>query len=113
MIPKEILEKVRRIEISTSRLVNDFFAGAYHSAFKGHGMAFDQVREYQMGDDIRSIDWNVTARTGKAHVKQYIEERELSVMILEDASASSHFASSGDLKNQLAAEVAPDLAFAA
>jgi uncharacterized protein (DUF58 family) len=113
MIPKEILDKVRRIEITTSRLVNDFFAGAYHSAFKGMGMEFDQVREYQMGDDIRSIDWNVTARTGKAHVKQYVEERELSVMLLVDASASGHFASSGVLKNQLAAEVAAVLAFAA
>jgi uncharacterized protein (DUF58 family) len=113
MIPKEILDKVRRIEINTSRLVNDFFAGAYHSAFKGRGMSFDQVREYQMGDDIRTIDWNVTARTGKPHVKQYVEERELSVMVLLDASASSHFASCGVLKNQLAAEVAAVLAFAA
>ncbi len=113
MIPKDILDKVRRIEITTSHLVNDFFAGAYHSAFKGRGMEFDQVREYQMGDDIRTIDWNVTARTGKAHVKQYVEERELSVMILVDASASSRFASSGVLKNQLAAELAAVLAFAA
>ena len=113
MIPKDILDKVRRIEITTSRLVNDFFAGAYHSAFKGRGMEFDQVREYQIGDDIRTIDWNVTARTGKAHVKQYVEERELSVMILVDASASSRFASAGMLKNQLAAELAAVLAFAA
>ncbi|MEI7999076.1 MAG: DUF58 domain-containing protein [Candidatus Omnitrophota bacterium] len=113
MIPKEILEKVRRIEITTSRLVNDFFAGAYHSAFKGRGMEFDQVREYQIGDDIRTIDWNVTARTGKVYVKEYVEERELSVMILVDASASGHFASSGVLKNQLAAELAAVLAFAA
>src|SRR6266571_793883 len=99
MIPKDIIDKVRRIEITTSRLVNDFFAGAYHSAFKGRGMEFDQVREYQMGDDIRTIDWNVTDRTGKTHVKQYVEERELSVMILVDASGSSRFASSGILKN--------------
>jgi len=113
MIPKEILDKVRRIEITTSRLVTDVFSGAYHSAFKGRGMEFDQVREYQIGDDIRTIDWNVTARTGKTHVKQYVEERELSVMILVDASASSHFASSGMLKNQLAAELAAVLAFAA
>jgi uncharacterized protein (DUF58 family) len=113
MIPKEILDKVRRIEITTSRLVNDIFAGAYHSAFKGRGMEFDQVREYQIGDDIRTIDWNVTARTGKPHIKQFVEERELSVMILVDASASSHFASSGVLKNQLAAELAAVLAFAA
>lgn len=113
MIPKEILDKVRRIEITTSRLVNDVFAGAYHSAFKGRGMEFDQVREYEPGDDIRTIDWNVTARTGKPHIKKYVEERELSVMILVDASASSHFASSGVLKNQLAAELAAVLAFAA
>ncbi|MBF0489960.1 MAG: DUF58 domain-containing protein [Candidatus Omnitrophica bacterium] len=113
MIPKDVLDKVRRIEITTSRLVNDFFAGAYHSAFKGRGMEFDQVREYQMGDDIRTIDWNVTARTGKTHVKQHVEERELSVMILVDASASNRFASTGILKNQLAAELAAVLAFAA
>lgn len=113
MISNEILQKVRRIEITTSRLVNDFFGGAYHSAFKGRGMEFDQVREYQLGDDIRTIDWNVTARTGKPHVKKYIEERELNVMVLVDASASGHFASSGVLKNQLAAEVAAVLAFAA
>ncbi len=113
MIPKDILDKVRRIEITTSRLVNDVFAGAYHSAFKGRGMEFDQVREYEPGDDIRTIDWNVTARTGKPHIKKYVEERELSVMILVDASASGHFASSGVLKNQLAAELAAVLAFAA
>ncbi len=113
MIPKEILDKVRRIEITTSRLVNDVFAGAYHSAFKGRGMEFDQVREYDLGDDIRSIDWNVTARTGKPHIKKYVEERELSVMILVDASASNYFASGGILKNQLAAELAAVLAFAA
>ena len=113
MIPKDILDKVRRIEITTSRLVNDIFAGAYHSAFKGRGMEFDQVREYQLGDDVRTIDWNVTARTGKPHVKQFVEERELSVMILVDASASGHFASAGLLKNQLAAELAAVLAFAA
>lgn len=113
MIPKDVLDKVRRIEITTSRLVNDIFAGAYHSAFKGRGMEFDQVREYQPGDDVRTIDWNVTARTGKPHVKQYVEERELSVMLLVDASASGHFGSEGMLKNQLAAELAAVLAFAA
>lgn len=113
MIPKDVLDKVRRIEITTSRLVNDIFAGAYHSAFKGRGMEFDQVREYQPGDDVRTIDWNVTARTGKTHVKQFVEERELSVMLLVDASASGRFASSGMFKNQLAAELAAVLAFAA
>lgn len=105
MIPKEILQKIRRIEITTSRLVTDTFAGQYHSVFKGRGIEFDEVREYQMGDDIRSIDWNVTARTGVPHIKKYIEEREMTVMILVDASASSRFASVNMLKSQLAAEV--------
>ena len=113
MIPKEILEKILRIDITTNRLVTDVFAGAYHSVFKGRGMEFDEVREYQPGDDIRSIDWNVTARTGLAHIKKYIEERELTVMILVDASASVHFASCGQMKNKLAAEIAAVLAFAA
>ena len=113
MIPKEILEKILRIDITTNRLVTDVFAGAYHSVFKGRGMEFDEVREYQPGDDIRSIDWNVTARTGLAHIKKYVEERELTVMILVDASASVHFASTGQMKNKLAAEIAAVLAFAA
>ncbi len=113
MIPKEILEKILRIDITTNRLVTDVFAGAYHSVFKGRGMEFDEVREYQPGDDIRSIDWNVTARTGFAHIKKYVEERELTVMILVDASASVHFASTNQMKNKLAAEIAAVLAFAA
>jgi len=113
MIPKDILEKILRIDITTNRLVTDVFAGAYHSVFKGRGMEFDEVREYQPGDDIRSIDWNVTARTGFPHVKKYVEERELTVMILVDASASVYFASTGQLKNKLAAEIAAVLAFAA
>jgi len=113
MIPKEILEKILRIDITTNRLVTDVFAGAYHSVFKGRGMEFDEVREYQPGDDIRSIDWNVTARTGFPHIKKYVEERELTVMILVDASASVHFASIGQMKNKLAAEIAAILAFAA
>jgi uncharacterized protein (DUF58 family) len=113
MIPKEILEKILRIDITTNRLVTDVFAGAYHSVFKGRGMEFDEVREYQPGDDIRSIDWNVTARTGFAHIKKYVEERELTVMILVDASASVHFASTHQMKNKLAAEIAAVLAFAA
>ena len=113
MIPKEILEKILRIDITTNRLVTDVFAGAYHSVFKGRGMEFDEVREYQPGDDIRSIDWNVTARTGFPHIKKYVEERELTVMILVDASASVHFASTGQMKNKLAAEIAAVLAFAA
>jgi uncharacterized protein (DUF58 family) len=113
MIPKEILEKILRIDITTNRLVTDVFAGAYHSVFKGRGMEFDEVREYQPGDDIRSIDWNVTARTGFAHIKKYVEERELTVMILVDASASVHFSSTHQMKNKLAAEIAAVLAFAA
>ena len=113
MIPKDILEKILRIDITTNRLVTDVFAGAYHSVFKGRGMEFDEVREYQHGDDIRYIDWNVTARTGFAHVKKYVEERELTVMVLVDASASMHFSSTNQMKNKLAAEIAAVLAFAA
>ena len=113
MIPKSVLEKVRRIEITTTHLVSDVFAGAYHSVFKGRGMEFDEVREYQPGDDIRSIDWNVTARTGLAHIKKYVEEREMTVMILVDTSASTYFGSTKELKNTLAAEIAAVLAFSA
>jgi len=113
MIPKEIFQKVRRIEITTSRLVSDVFAGQYHSVFKGQGIEFDEVREYQPGDDVRTIDWNVTARTGKPHIKKFIEERELTVMILVDVSFSGRFASVNMLKSQLAAEVAAILAFSA
>src|SRR3990172_3847679 len=113
MIPREILEKVRRIEITTSRMVTDVFSGQYHSVFKGRGMEFDEVREYQIGDDVRAIDWNVTARTGRPHIKKYIEERELTVMILVDASRSCRFASVNQLKNKLAAEIAAVLSFAA
>ncbi len=113
MLPKEILDKVRRIEITTSRLVSDVFAGAYHSVFRGRGMEFDEVREYQMGDDVRAIDWNVTARTGAAHIKKFVEERELTVMVMVDASQSCHFASTQTLKSVLAAEIAAVLAFSA
>lgn len=113
MIPKAVLEKVRRIEITTTHLVSDIFAGAYHSVFKGRGMEFDEVREYHPGDDVRTIDWNVTARTGLAHIKKYVEERELTVMILVDASASTYFGSTKELKNTLAAEIAAVLAFSA
>ena len=113
MIPKELFQQIRRIEITTSRLVKDVFAGAYHSVFKGRGMEFDEVREYILGDDIRTIDWNVTARTGVPHVKKYVEERELTVLILVDASASCRFGSVRTLKSKLAAELAAVLAFAA
>jgi uncharacterized protein (DUF58 family) len=113
MIPKEIFKKVRQIEITTSRIVTDVFAGQYHSVFKGQGIEFDEVREYQFGDDIRSIDWNVTARTGRPYIKKYVEERELSVMILVDASSSCQFGTVNQLKSTMAAEVAAVLALAA
>ena len=113
MIPKELFQKVRRIQITSSRLVNDIFAGQYHSVFKGQGIEFDEVREYQFGDDIRTIDWNVTARTGTAHVKKFVEERELTVMICVDVSMSCHFSSVNALKAKLAAEIAAVLAFSA
>ncbi|MBL7071390.1 MAG: DUF58 domain-containing protein [Candidatus Omnitrophica bacterium] len=113
MIPKEVLRKIRRIQITTSRMVTDVFAGQYHSIFKGKGMEFDEVREYQPGDDIRSIDWNVTARMGHPFIKKFVEERELTVMLLLDASQSCHFGSVKQLKNQLAAELSSVLAFSA
>ncbi|MCA9399698.1 MAG: DUF58 domain-containing protein [Candidatus Omnitrophica bacterium] len=113
MIPKDLFKKIRRIEISTQRLVTDVFAGQYHSVFKGQGIEFDEVREYQMGDDVRTIDWNVTARTGQVHVKKFIEERELTVMIMVDASRSTFFGSVNASKHQLAAEISCLLALSA
>jgi len=91
MIPQDLLKKVRRIELRTSRLVDDVLAGGYHSAFKGRGMEFEEVRQYQIGDDVRTIDWNVSARFGEPFVKLYREERELTVMLLVDVSGSQHF----------------------
>ncbi len=113
MIPKEILKKVRRIQITTSRMVNDVFAGQYLSVFKGRGMEFDEVREYQPGDEVRDIDWNVTARMGRPFVKKFMEERELTVMLLVDMSASSRFGTRLRFKNELAAELCSVLAFSA
>ncbi len=113
MIPAEILKKVRRIQIVTSALVNDLFAGQYHSAFKGRGMEFEEVREYQPGDDARTIDWNVTARTGRPFVKNYREERELTVVLLVDVSASQEFGTRQQLKSELVAELGATLAFSA
>ncbi len=110
---KELLKKVRRIEIRTRHAVNDVFAGSYHSTFKGRGMEFDTVREYVPGDDIRAIDWNVTARSGTPHIKKFIEEREMTVMLMVDISASNDFGSTPQLKRDLAAEVAAMLAFSA
>ncbi len=105
MIPKEVLKKIRRIQITTSRMVTDVFAGQYQSVFKGKGMEFDEVREYQPGDDIKSIDWNVTARMGRPYIKKFVEERELTVMLLLDLSMSCYFGSVKQFKNQLAAEL--------
>lgn len=113
MLPKEILRKIRRIEITTSKLVTDFLSGQYESVFKGRGIEFDEVREYQPGDEIRSIDWNVTARMGAPFVKKFVEERQLTVMILLDASSSSNFGTTKRFKKELAAEVSAVLAFAA
>ena len=113
MIPKEILKKVRRIQIRTQHMVNNVFAGEYHSVFKGQGMEFQEVREYYPGDEIRSIDWNVTARMGAPFVKKFREERELTVMLMVDISASHTFGSSRQLKKDLAAEIAAILAFSA
>ncbi len=113
MLPKEILQEIRRIQITTSRMVTDVFAGQYQSVFKGKGMEFHEVREYSPGDEIRSIDWNVTARTGHLFVKKFVEERELTVMLLLDMSASSYFGTKGQLKMQLAAKLCSLLAFSA
>jgi uncharacterized protein (DUF58 family) len=113
MIPREILKKVRRIEITTRRQVNDVFAGEYHSVFKGRGMDFSEVREYQFGDDIRAIDWNVTARYGHPFVKVFEEERELTVMLLVDASRSGDFGTTDRMKGEIAAELCALLAFSA
>jgi uncharacterized protein (DUF58 family) len=110
---KEILKKVRQVEVRTSRLVNDTLAGNYHSVFKGRGMNFDEVREYVPGDDIRAIDWNVTARTGIPHIKKFTEERELTIMLLIDLSASGDFGSGGGSKRELMAELGSVLAFSA
>jgi len=113
MIPSEILKKVRRIQIVTSAMVSDLFAGQYHSAFKGLGMEFEEVREYQPGDDVRMIDWNVTARTGRPFVKSFREERELTVVLLVDVSASQDFGTRDQLKSELVAELGATLAFSA
>ncbi len=113
MIPKEILKKIRRIQITTSRMVTDIFAGQYQSVFKGRGMEFHEVRQYQPGDEITTIDWNVTARTGHPYVKKFVEERELTVMFLLDMSMSCRFGSVKQLKSQLAAELCSVLAFSA
>ena len=113
MIPRDVLKEIRRIQITTSRMVTDVFAGQYQSVFKGKGMEFDEVREYIPGDEIRSIDWNVTARTGHPYVKKFTEERELTVMLLLDMSASSFFGTRSQQKAHLAARICSVLALSA
>jgi uncharacterized protein (DUF58 family) len=113
MIPREILRKIRQIELRSIRLVNETLAGQYHSVFKGQGMNFDEVREYTPGDEVRSIDWNVTARMNHPFVKKFVEERELTVMLLVDLSGSGLFGSGEQSKRELAAEIASILAFSA
>ena len=106
MIPREIFKKLRKIEIRTSRLVSETFAGSYQSVFKGRGMEFSEVREYQQGDEVRTIDWNVTSRMGHPFVKQYVEERELTVVLVLDASGSGEFGSASQLKREVATDYA-------
>src|SRR3989449_3155904 len=113
MIPREILKKIRQIEIRTNRLVSETLAGQYHSVFKGQGMNFEEVREYQPGDEVRSIDWNVTARMNHPFVKKFVEERELTVMLVVDVSGSGLFGSCAQSKRELAAEIASVLALSA
>jgi uncharacterized protein (DUF58 family) len=113
MIPKELIKKIRQIQIYTARAVDASFAGQYESVFKGRGMQFDEVREYTPGDDIRTIDWNVTARTGRPYIKRFVEEREMTVVFAVDLSASSDFGTVNKMKNELAAEFCAVLAFAA
>src|SRR4030066_2603202 len=113
MLTKEVISKIRRIEITTKHLVQDLFSGEYHSVFKGQGIEFIEVREYQPGDDIRNIDWNVTARYGFPFVKKFREERELTVVILWDASSSGKFGTQEKMKSELAAEICSLLVFSA
>ena len=113
MIPKDLLKKVRQIQIRTSHRVDDLLCGQYQSAFKGRGMEFEEVRSYQVGDDVRSIDWNVTARHGEPFIKLFREERELTAMLLVDLSASQRIGTEGQLKRQLVAEIGATLAFSA
>lgn len=113
METRELLKKVKKIELRTRRKTDHLFSGNYHSAFKGRGMSFSEVREYVPGDDIRSIDWNVTAKTGKPHIKIFEEERELTVMLIVDQSASTHVGSSGAMRNDFITELAAVIAFSA
>ena len=113
MLTDDLIARIRRIEITTRKLVDESFSGEYQSVFKGRGMEFDEVRQYHPGDDVRSIDWNVTARTGEPHVKSYIEERELTVMLVVDVSSSGDFGTRNRFKRDLAVELAAVMSFAA
>ncbi len=113
MLPREVIRQIRRLQLKARRAVEDLLGGEYHSVFKGTGIAFEEVREYQPGDDIRAIDWNVTARTGNPFVKRFIEERELTVMLLVDSSGSHQFGTRLQQKREVAAELAAVLAFSA
>ena len=113
MDTKELLKKVRKIEIKTRRLSDHIFSGEYHTSFKGRGMTFSEVRQYQYGDDIRAIDWNVTARYNEAHVKVFEEERELTMMLMVDISGSEGFGTKGQLKKDIVTEIAATMAFSA
>lgn len=113
MIPRELMKRIRRIQIKTSRIVDEMLAGQWHSAFKGRGVEFEEVRPYQIGDDVRSIDWNVTARTGEPFIKLFREERELAVMLLVDLSQSQAFGTQVQSKQELVSEFCATLAFSA
>ena len=113
MDTKELLKKVRKIEIKTRRLSDHIFGGEYHSTFKGRGMTFSEVRQYQFGDDVRNIDWNVTARTNEPHVKVFEEERELTMMLMADVSGSKLFGTQNQFKDEIVTEIAATLAFSA
>ncbi|MDP8254534.1 MAG: DUF58 domain-containing protein [Candidatus Alcyoniella australis] len=113
MIPQELIKEIRRVEILTRRMLDESFAGAYQSVFKGRGMEFTEVREYMPGDDVRTIDWNVTARMGRPYVKRFVEERELTVMLMVDASGSERFGTQGKFKGELAVRLCALLAFTA
>src|SRR6267142_1636656 len=113
MLPREVIRQIRRLQLKARRAVENLLGGEYHSVFKGTGIAFEEVREYQPGDDIRSIDWNVTARMGHPFVKRFIEERELTLMLVVDCSGSLRFGSGNQQKREVAAEMAAVLAFSA
>ena len=113
MLPKDLIKRIRKLEITTRKVVSDMLAGQYHSVFKGRGMAFSEVRQYQPGDEIRIIDWNVTARMNDTYVKVFTEERELTVMLVVDVSASGEFGSTARSKGEMAAEIAAQIAFSA